>query len=102
MPVEFENGIKSAVFASHLHDAGRISKFCRQNFVSVSKTAKFVILPASCKHALPVEFYTAFVTRLIFIMLLIVLIVVLVLSILIKDPLLTMILRGAKVDFRII
>ena len=33
-----------AVLVSHLHDASRISKFCRQNFVSPSKTAKFMIL----------------------------------------------------------
>ena len=46
MPVEFENGIKSAVLPSRLHDAGRILR------ISVSKTAKFVILPASCKNAL--------------------------------------------------
>ena len=47
MPIEFESSIKSAVLASRLHDAGRISKFCRQNFVSVSKTAKLVFLPYS-------------------------------------------------------
>ena len=41
--VEFENGIKKCLLASRLHDAGRISKF----FVSVSNTAKFVILPFS-------------------------------------------------------
>ena len=47
MPVEIENGIKSAVFTTRLHDAGRIWKFCWQNFVSVGKTAKFVILSFS-------------------------------------------------------
>ena len=45
--LELENGIKSVVLASHLHDAGRSAKFCLQNIVSVSKTAKFVILPFS-------------------------------------------------------
>ena len=78
---------KSAVLASRLHDAGRIWRFCCQNFVSVSKMAKFVILPFSnpvgIVRTLPAEFYVAFITRLIFLILLIVLIVLVVLSILI-------------------
>ena len=55
MPVEFEDDIKrvvlaiemSMVLASLLHNAGRIYKVCRQNFVSISKTANFVLLPFS-------------------------------------------------------
>lgn len=47
MLVEFESGIKSAVFASCLHDAGRVDEFCPQNLVSVSKTAQLVTLPVS-------------------------------------------------------
>ena len=40
MPAEFENGIKKCRF-------GLPFTRCRQNFVSVNKTAKFVILPFS-------------------------------------------------------
>ena len=40
MPVEFENGIKKVPF-------GLPFARCRQNFVSVSKKTKFVILPFS-------------------------------------------------------
>ena len=71
MPVEFENGIKKCRF-------GLPFTGCRQNFVSVSKMAKFVILPASCKRTLLAEFYVAFVRRLVFLILPIVLIVIVV------------------------
>ena len=47
MPVEFEHVIKSAALVFRFHDAGRISTFWRQNFVSISKTVKFVLLPFS-------------------------------------------------------
>ena len=47
MPVEFENGIKKCRFGLPFTRCRFGLPFTRQNFVSVSKTAKFVILPFS-------------------------------------------------------
>ena len=69
------------LFRPRLHDAGRISKCCPAEFCiglqngKVCNSAVLKILPAPCERSLPVEFYIAFITRLIYLMLAIVLIV---------------------------
>ena len=71
MPVEFGNSAGRILF--------RLAKRQSLSF------CRFQILPASCKRTLPAEFYSAFVTRLIFLILPIVFIVVVVWSILIDN-----------------
>ena len=84
MLLEFENSIKCTVLASCLNNF----EILMAEFVFVSNLAscffcRFLILSAPCNHTLQVEFYAAFIARLIFLMFPIILIVVIALFVLI-------------------